>query len=153
MGHKQQTVNVPAGATDGGKLRFPRKGEAGSDGGPAGDLYVITKIRKHPYYSRDGADVVLDLPISLAEAALGTEVLVPAPDGSKVKLKVPPGTQDGKSFRIRGKGAPKLKGGGTGDLKVKAHIAVPTELSDEQRAALEAFSAAQMTDLRAHIGS
>jgi len=148
---KPVTVNVPAGATDGGKLRFKGKGEPGVNGGPKGDLYVITHIRHHPYYSRDGADVVLSLPISIAEAALGTEVRVPAPDTTRVKLKVPVGTQDGKIFRIRGKGAPHLKGTGTGDLKVKVHVVVPKELTDAQRTALEQFAAEQTEDLRAHI--
>ena len=111
--------NIPAGATDGGKLRFKGKGEPGAGGGPAGDLYVITHISKHPYYTRDGADVLLELPVTVDEAALGTEITIPTPDGGKVKLKVPEGTQDGKVFRIGGKGAPKLKGKGSGDLKVK----------------------------------
>jgi molecular chaperone DnaJ len=148
---KPVTVNVPAGATDGGKLRFKGKGEPGVSRGPTGDLYVVTHIKHHPYYRRDGADVVLDLPISISEAALGTEVRVPAPDGTKVKLKVPAGTQDGKVFRIRGKGAPHLKGSGTGDLKVKAHVVVPKELTESQRSALEQFAAEQTEDLRAHI--
>jgi len=148
---KPVTVNVPAGANDGGKLRFKGKGEPGVNGGPTGDLYVITHIKKHPYYSRDGADVVLSLPISIAEAALGTEVRVPAPDGAKVKLKIPAGTQDDKVFRIRGKGAPHLKGSGSGDLKVKAHIVVPKTLTDAQRTALEQFAAETTEDLRAHI--
>lgn len=147
---KSISVNVPPGATDGGKLRFKGKGEPGANGGPAGDLYVVTRVKPHPYYSREGADVVLDLPISIAEAALGASVTVPAPDGSKVKLKVPAGTQDGKSFRIRDKGAPKLKGGGHGDLRVKARVVVPSELTDGQKQALEAFSA-EAEDLRAHI--
>jgi curved DNA-binding protein len=95
--------------------------------------------------------VVLDLPVSISEAALGTEVRVPAPDGTKVKLKIPPGTQDGKTFRIRGKGAPHLKGPGRGDLKVKADVVVPTSLTDGQRKALEQFAAEQPQDLRAHI--
>jgi len=145
------TVNVPAGATDGGKLRFKGKGEPGTSGGPLGDLYVLTHIKKHPYYTRDGADVVLDLPVSIAEASLGTEVRVPAPDGTKVKLKIPAGTQDGRTFRIRGRGAPHLKGGGTGDLKVKVHVVVPKELTQAQRSALETFAAEQPEDLRAHI--
>jgi len=148
---KPVTVNVPAGANDGGKLRFKGKGEPGVAGGPAGDLYVITHIRKHPYFARDGADVVLDLPISIAEAALGTEVRVPTPDGAKVKLKIPAGTQNGKVFRIKGKGAPRLKGGSTGDLRVKAHVVVPAELTDAQRAALEQFAAETHDDLREHI--
>jgi molecular chaperone DnaJ len=145
------TVNVPAGATDGGKLRFKGKGEAGQSGGPAGDLYVITHIQPHRYYRRDGADVVVDLPVSIAEASLGTEVRVPAPDGTKVKLKIPSGTQDGKTFRVKGKGAPRLKGSGRGDLKVRAHVVVPTSLTDGQRTALEQFAAEQNEDLRAHI--
>ena len=148
---KPVTVNVPAGANDGGKLRFKGKGEPGVNGGPTGDLYVITHIKKHPFYTRDGADVVLSLPISIAEAALGTEVRVPAPDGAKVKLKIPAGTQDDKVFRIRGKGAPHLKGSGSGDLKVKAHIVVPKTLTDAQRTALEQFAAETTEDLRAHI--
>jgi curved DNA-binding protein len=146
------TVNVPAGATDGGKLRFKGKGASGSNGGPAGDLYVVTRIKPHRYYVRDGADVVLELPVSIAEASLGTQITVPAPDGTKVKLKIPAGTEDGKVFRLRGKGAPKLKGSGNGDLKVRAKVHVPKHLTDAQRSALEQFAAEQSEDLRAHIG-
>jgi molecular chaperone DnaJ len=144
-------VNVPAGATDGGKLRFKGKGASGTNGGPAGDLYVVTRIKPHPFFTRDGADVVLDLPVTIAEVALGTQVTVPTPAGAKVKIKIPPGTQEGAVFRIRGAGAPKLKGSGSGDLKVKARIAVPKHLSDAQRDALEAFSAGQEDNVREHI--
>lgn len=146
------TVNVPAGATDGGKLRFKGKGDTGEAGGPAGDLYVVTRIAPHPFFSREGADVVLDLPISLTEAALGTEIKVPVPGGGRVKLKVPQGTQQGKTFRIKGKGAPKLKGTGNGDLKVKVRIEVPQELSDRERELLEQLAEASEHDIRAHIG-
>ena len=149
--HKPMTVNVPAGATDGGKLRFKGKGEPGSGGGPAGDLYVVTRIKPHGYYTRDGADVVLDLPVTVSEAALGTSVQVPAPDGTKVRLKIPAGTQCGKVLRIRGKGAPRLKGAGSGDLHVKVDVVVPKELTDGQREALERFSAETHDDIRAHI--
>jgi len=145
------SVTVPAGATDGGKLRFKGKGGPGTNGGPAGDLYVTTHIRRHPYYSRDGADVVVDLPVSFAEAALGTEVRVPTPDGGKVKLKIPAGTQSGKIMRIRGKGAPKIGGSGVGDLKVRVNVAVPESLTDEQREALEAFAKLSAEDVRSHI--
>ena len=145
------SVTVPAGATDGGKLRFKGKGGPGENGGPAGDLYVTTHIRRHPYYSRDGADVVLDLPVSFAEAALGTEVRVPTPDGGHVKLKIPAGTQSGKVLRMRGKGAPNLSGSGYGDLKVRVNVAVPESLTDEQREALEAFAGLSAEDVRAHI--
>jgi len=148
---KPVTVNVPPGATDGGRLRFKGKGRSGVNGGPAGDLYVVTRIKPHPYYTRDGADVRLDLPLGIAEAALGTEVKVPAPDGTTVKLKVPAGTQDGKIFKVSGKGAPKLKGSGHGDLKARARVVVPTELTDAQRELLERFAAEDGSDVRAHI--
>lgn len=145
------TVNVPPGATDGGKLRFRGKGESGEAGGPPGDLYVVTHIAKHPYFTREGADVVLELPISITEAALGTEIKVPAPDGAQVKLKIPAGTQHGKVFRVRGKGAPRLKGTGHGDLKVRVKVVVPTSLTERQRELLRAFEAEKREDLRAHI--
>ena len=92
---KPVTVNVPPGVTDGGKLRFKGKGEPGEGGGPRGDLYVVTHIKPHAYFTRDGADVLIELPVSVTEAALGTEVTIPTPDGQKVKLKIKPGTQDG----------------------------------------------------------
>ena len=149
---KPVTVNVPAGANDGGKLRFKGKGEPGISGGPAGDLYVITHIKPHRYFSRDGSDVVLELPVSFPEAALGVSVNVPTPGGEKVKLRIPPGTQNGKTLRIGGKGAPKLRGGGSGDLKVKVKVDTPEHLTDAQKTALEAFSAETVGDLRAHIG-
>ncbi|NTU71798.1 MAG: molecular chaperone DnaJ [Coriobacteriia bacterium] len=149
---KPVTVNVPAGVNDGGKLRFKGKGEPSDTGGPAGDLYVITHIKPHPYFSREGADVVLDLPVSIAEAALGVSINVPTPAGEKVRLKVPAGTQTGKTLRITGKGAPKLKGGGQGDLKVRIKVVTPESLSEEQKSALETFFAASTEDLRAHIG-
>jgi len=149
---KPVTVNVPAGANDGGKLRFKGKGEPGINGGPAGDLYVITRIKPHKYFSRDGADVVLELPVSIAEAALGVSVNVPTPAGEKVKLKIPAGTQSGKTLRIPGKGAPKLKGGGNGDLNVKVKVVTPHHLTEAQKTALETFSAETTEDLRAHIG-
>ncbi len=148
---KPVTVNVPAGTTDGGKLRFKGKGETGANGGPAGDLYVVTHIKKHPYFTRDAADVLMDLPLTVTEAALGTQVTIPAPDGTKVKLKVPAGTQNGKVFRFKGKGAPKLKGSGSGDLRVKAKVVVPEHLTDEQREAYETLAALSTDDVRAHI--
>lgn len=148
---KPLTVNIPPGVTDGGKLRFPGKGEPGTGGAPAGDLYVVTHIRPHPYYSREGADVVIDLPVSITEAALGAEVTVPAPDGTRVKLKIPPGTPDGKVLRVPGKGAPKLKGKGTGDLKVRVKLVVPTKLTAEQKELLRRFEASRKENVRAHI--
>ena len=153
---QEVTVSVPPGVKDGGKLRFRGKGEPGMNGGPAGDLYVITKIAPHKHFSRDGADVVLALPLTVTEAALGTTVTIPVPDGTKAKLKIPAGTQHGRVFRMTGKGAPKLKGGGHGDLKVRAEIVVPKELNDSQRQALEQFAEslgakASGASLRSHL--
>jgi molecular chaperone DnaJ len=147
---KPLTVNIPAGVTDGGKIRFKGKGEPGASGGPRGDLYVVTHVKPHKYFKRDGADIVLELPISMAEAALGAEVTVPTTDG-KVKLKIAPGTSDGKVFRLPGKGAPKLKGSGRGDMKVKAHIVVPKELSAEQKELLKRFESSRKEDVRAGL--
>lgn len=148
---KPVTVNIPAGVTDGSKLRFKGKGEPGVAGGPPGDLYVVTHVKPHPYFSRDGADVVLELPVTIAEAALGAEVTVPTPAGERVRLKVPAGTQDGKVLRVPGKGAPHLKGKGTGDLKVKIRVKVPTKLSARQRELLEEFARLSTEDVRSHI--
>ncbi len=149
---KPLTVQIPAGVTDGGKIRFKGKGEPGTSGGPAGDLYVTTHIKKHPYFTREGADVVLELPLTIAEAALGIQVEIPAPDG-RVKLKVAPGTADGKVFKLPGKGASKLKGSGRGDMKVRVRIVVPKALNGEQRKLLEEFAASRGTadDIRSHL--
>jgi curved DNA-binding protein len=147
-------VKVPAGAVEGGKLRYKGKGAQGTNGGARGDLVIVTSIRPHDLYSRDGADVHLILPIGVAEAALGAQIVVPAPDGSMVKLRVPALTPDGKTFAIRGKGAPRVKGEGCGDLKVQVRYTLPTQLNEGQRAALEAFAAASSpagTDIRPHI--
>lgn len=141
-------VKIPAGAVDGGRLRFRGKGGAGQAGGQAGDLLITTRIEPHPYYAREGADVVMDVPVSIAEAALGANVVVPAPDGTKVRVKIPAGTQDGAKLTIRGKGAPKVKGEGTGDLRIVVKVAVPRTMNDKQRAAMEDFLAATTEKVR-----
>ncbi|MDR2492094.1 MAG: J domain-containing protein [Coriobacteriales bacterium] len=132
-------IKIPAGAVDGGKLRYKGKGAAGQRGGAKGDLVIVTAIAPHELYERKGADVLLDLPVTIDEAALGTSIVVPAPDATKVKLRVPAATQDGQVLVVKGKGAPRVKGEGAGDLKVCVRVVVPTELNDGQRAALEAF--------------
>ena len=136
------TVKVPQGAVDGGRLRYKNKGEYGENGGERGDLLVVTKIRKHPVFERDKADVLMDLPVGIDEALLGASIVVPAPDGSRVKLRVPAGTQDGRVLRVKGKGAKRLKEKGFGDLRVKVVVYFPHELNDAQREAIEAFAAA-----------
>lgn len=132
-------VKVPAGAVDGGKLRYRQRGEYGSGGGKRGDLIIVTKIKEHPVYRRDHADVLMDLPVSVDEAILGARIVVPTPDGSLVKLRIPAGTQDGRVLRVKGKGARDVKGSGNGDLKVKIKVAIPRSLNAEQRAAIEKF--------------
>ena len=132
------TVKVPAGAVDGGKLRYRGRGEYGRNGGTRGDLVITTNVAEHPLFKRDGADVRMDLPVSAYEAALGTTVDVPCPDGTTVRLKVPAGTQDGKTFRFREMGAPNVKRKGTrGALYVTVRVKVPTRLSAEEREALQ----------------
>ena len=147
---KPLTVNIPAGVTDGGKIRFKGKGESGVGGGPPGDLYVLTRIEPHPYFTRDGADIGLELPVTIDEAALGAEVMVPTTDG-RVKLKVKPGTADGKVLTLKGKGAPKLKGRGRGDMKVRVRLAVPEKLSKQQKDLLAQFAESRSEDVRAHL--
>ncbi len=139
---KPVTVQIPAGVTDGGKIRFKGKGEPGVGGGPSGDLYVITRIKPHPYFTRDGADVILDLPVSITEAALGASLEVPTPEG-RVKLKVAPGTQSGKVYKLPGKGAPKLKGSGKGDMRVRIDVIVPRELTSEQKELLKRYGSSR----------
>ena len=137
------TVKVPAGAVDGGRVRLKGQGAPGENGGAAGDLLITTKIDAHPYFGRDKADVTVDLPINVAEAALGASIVVPTPDGTKFKVKVPAGTQDGKVLTIKGKGAPDLKNKGQfGNLKIQIHVEVPTDMNDEQKKAMEDFLAA-----------
>ncbi len=142
------TVKIPAGAVDGGRVRFKGRGRAGLNGGEAGDLLVVTRIDPHPYYTREGADVVVDLPVDFAEAALGAAIVVPAPDGTKVRVKVPAGTQDGTVLTVRGKGAPDVKAGGIGDLKIKVAVRVPKQLTEAQRKALEAYQEASPNPAR-----
>ncbi len=138
-------VKVPEGAREGGRLRYKGRGIPGENGGEAGDLLITTHIIEHPYFKRDKADVLVNLPINVAEAALGTSVVVPAPDGTKVKVKIPAGTQDGKVLNVKGKGARDIKAKSKdahGDLKIRVEVRVPAEMNDEQKAAMEAFLAA-----------
>jgi curved DNA-binding protein len=142
------SVKVPAGAVDGGRLRIRGKGNPGRNGGPAGNLLVTTRIQEHPWFTRDGADVLLTVPVSPAEAALGATVTVPTPDGKRANVKVPAGTQNGKRLVMSGKGAKKLKGSGNGDFKMTIEIALPATLSNEQRQALQAFAQAPGSGVR-----
>lgn len=146
---EQLTVKIPAGAVDGGRLRYRGRGGQGSNGGQRGDLVVVTRVGSHPFYRRDGADVTMDLPVSFYEAALGAEIAVPAPMGKRLLLKVPAGTQSGKIFRFKGMGAPDVKRkGSTGSFYVKVVVRTPTDLTEEERDALTRLREHDARDLR-----
>ena len=133
---KRYTVKIPAGVKDGTRIRLKGKGEAGFSGGEAGDLFVVTRVQPSKVYERRGDDLVVELPVTFAEAALGATVEAPTPDGS-VSLKVKPGTQDGTLLRVKGRGAPKLKASGRGDVLARVKVAVPKKLKKRERELLE----------------
>jgi molecular chaperone DnaJ len=129
-------VKVPPGAKDGTRIRLKGRGEQGRHGGPPGDLWVVTRVAPSPLYERRGADLIVDVPITYADAALGASVEVPTPDGP-ISLKVPAGAQPGKLLKVKGRGAPKLKGGGKGDLLARLKLNVPQKVSKRERELLE----------------
>jgi molecular chaperone DnaJ len=143
-------ARVPAGVKDGARIRLKGKGEAGANGGPAGDLYVRVHVNPHPVFGRKGDHLTLTVPITFAEAALGTKLTVPTLDEGPVTLRVPAGTESGRTFRVRGKGIPTARGG-RGDLLITAEVAVPRKLTRTQRKILEEFDATDDTDVRAHL--
>jgi molecular chaperone DnaJ len=128
-------VKIPPGVDDGARIRLAGRGEPGGPGGRPGDLYVVTRVAPHPFFGRRGEHLTLDLPVTYAEAALGAKVQVPTLNGT-VTLKVPAGTSSGKTFRIRGKGVPRRRGG-RGDLLVTARVEVPKKVSKKERELLE----------------
>jgi molecular chaperone DnaJ len=133
---KRYAVKIPAGVRDGTRIRLAGKGEAGTNGGPSGDLYVLTRVEESPLYERRGDNLVVDVPVTYSDAVLGGRVEVPTPDGP-VQLKVPAGSADGKLLRVRGRGAPKLKGGGKGDVLARLRIQVPQRPTKKQKELLE----------------
>jgi molecular chaperone DnaJ len=134
---KTYQVRIPAGVKNGTRIKVKGKGEAAPRGGEPGDLYVVTQVEESGLFQRRGDDLVVDVPVTFAEASIGAEVELPTPDGKRVKVKVPGGSTDGKTLRVKSHGAPKLNGGGTGDLLVRLRIAVPSKLSKQERETLE----------------
>jgi molecular chaperone DnaJ len=132
---KTYQVDVPAGVDSGSTLRLTGRGAAGPRGGGAGDLYVHLRVGEHERYWRDGNDLVTEVPISIAQAALGTTVPLPTLDGDE-ELHVPPGTQPGREFTLRNRGVPRLQGRGRGDLRAQLVVEVPTKLEDDEAALL-----------------
>jgi molecular chaperone DnaJ len=132
-------VRIPAGVDDGAQLRISGEGEAGTRGGPSGDLYVVIRVKTHEFFEREGDDIYCEIPLTFTQAALGDEIEIPTLT-EKVKLKIPAGTQTATYFRLKGKGVPRLRGYGQGDQHVKVVVVTPTHLDDEQRELLRQFS-------------
>ncbi|WP_415640934.1 DnaJ C-terminal domain-containing protein, partial [Skermania piniformis] len=135
------TVRIPPGVADGQRIRLPGQGEAGLRGAPPGDLYVTVHVRGDKVFGRSGDDLTLVLPVSFGELALGTTVSVPTLDG-RVGVKIPPGTVDGRTLRVRERGVPR-RGGGAGDLLVTVKVAVPSKLDEDAQAALRRYAEAE----------
>jgi molecular chaperone DnaJ len=146
---KTLAVKVPAGVDTGDRIRLTGEGEAGRNGGPAGDLYVEVNVREHALFQRDGAHLSCDVPISFATATLGGSVEVPTLNGS-VALKVPTETQSGRVFRLREKGVKPVRGGAVGDLFCKVMVETPVKLTDDQKELLRKFDQALQHDKRDH---
>jgi len=131
-------VKIPAGVKEGSKVRIAGEGEQGMGGSP-GDLYLIMKVAPHPMFKREGDDLLVDVPVSLASAVLGGEVQVPTLRGSKLALRIPPETQNGKVFKLARQGMPRLGGAGSGDMLARMAVVLPTNLNDKERALFEQF--------------
>lgn len=147
--HKSLSVEVPAGVDNGDRIRLSGEGEAGESGAPAGDLFVQMHIKPHPIFERDNADLFCEVPISIATAALGGELEVPSLNG-RLNLKIPPGTQTHKLFRMRGKGVKPVRGGPVGDLICRVIVETPVKLSAEQKELLEQFAQSMGKNSKKH---
>jgi len=140
-------LRIPPGVDSQTRLRVPGEGERGANGGPPGDLYVVLDVKEHPFFERRGADLYCTIPITIAQAALGTEIHVPALN-SEERLKIPEGTQTGAIFRLKGKGLPDPHGGGKGDLYVNVRVLTPSKLTREQRQLLHQLGATLQVENR-----
>jgi molecular chaperone DnaJ len=134
-------ARIPAGVKDGARIRLKGKGAPGERGGQSGDLYVVVHVTSHPVFGRKGDNLTVTVPITFTEATLGGQVVVPTPGGGTVTLKIPAGTANGRTFRVRGKGVTR-KDGTKGDLLATVEVRVPADLSDEAREALQKYAEA-----------
>ncbi|HEY5817925.1 MAG TPA: molecular chaperone DnaJ [Mesorhizobium sp.] len=139
MQERALSVNIPAGIDDGTRIRLANEGEAGLRGGPSGDLYIFLSVKPHEFFQRDGADLYCKVPISMTTAALGGQFEVATLDGTQTRVKVPEGTQNGRQFRLKGKGMPVLRQAQLGDLYIETSVETPQNLSKRQRELLEEF--------------
>ena len=133
------SVNIPAGVETGTRIRLAGEGEAGLRGGPTGDLYIFIEVKEHPIFQRDSVHLFCRVPVSITTAALGGEVEVPTIDGGKSRVKVPAGSQTGKQMRLRAKGMPALRGGGSGDMLIELAVETPVNLTSHQKDLLREF--------------
>jgi molecular chaperone DnaJ len=134
------TIKVPPGVDTGMRLRMAGYGDSGEGGGPAGDLYVFISVDPHSVFQRDGDDVIIELPVTFTEAALGSKKELPTPRGGSCRISIPEGTQSGKVLRVKNEGSPNVHGRGNGDMLVKIVVETPVALSDKQKELLKAFS-------------
>jgi molecular chaperone DnaJ len=143
----KKLVNIPPGVSDGVQIRLAGEGQPGTHGGPHGNFYLEIEVEKHPFFRRAGDDILLDLDINIAQAVLGDEIRIPTLNGD-VELRIPPGTQPGKIFRLRGRGIPHLRGSGTGDQLVTVSVQIPTRLNAEQRELFEQLAKTMDPDIK-----
>ena len=149
-GGERLQVKIPPGVDTGSKVRLVGKGEAGRHGGPSGDLYIVLRVRPHAYFTRQGHDILCEVPVTLSEALLGARIDVPTIDG-RITMTLPAGTQNGQRFRLRDRGVPALQGGMRGDHYITVQVVLPDKLDAQSRALLEAFAARNPLQPRAHL--
>ena len=135
------SVNIPAGVETGTRIRLGGEGEAGMRGGPAGDLYIFIEVEKHKLFEREGSNLFCRVPVSMSDAALGGDIEVPTIDGGRSRVKIPEGSQSGRQMRLRGKGMPALRGGGSGDMFIELAVETPVNLTARQKDLLREFDA------------
>jgi molecular chaperone DnaJ len=147
--HKTLSVRIPSGVDTGDRIRLAGEGEPGTQGGPAGDVYVQIRVKPHRLFTREGNDLICEVPVSFTTAALGGEMAIPTLRG-RVNLKIPPGTQTGKFFRLRGKGVQPVRGGAAGDMISKIMVETPINLTKHQKELLQELDETMRSGAQRH---